>query len=228
MFPELQNALNFEHGGVSNTDFIGISQDAANGTFVIHHILSYFLKIGRPVCFFGLSQSFNHYNSVAQKMGTNLKAKRDSKQLLYIEGLKLIGSDVLSASQDDEPVICSLLGKGSDWSMHKIYELIKHECSNFFPKKHDLVIIFDDLSTFINIGFSVKEVINFVGHLNSYCYNNGAGSLVTMVNSGASSGDEDAGQLWKFICHSCTTRIEICGLSTGYCKDVHGEVVICV
>ncbi|KAM5157522.1 LOW QUALITY PROTEIN: elongator complex protein 6 [Mantella aurantiaca] len=83
MFPELQNALSAER-----PQFTLITDWKTDGSFLLHHFLSYYLKSRCRVIFVALAQSFSHYNLVAQKLGVNLVSARDEGQLVFLEGLK--------------------------------------------------------------------------------------------------------------------------------------------
>ena len=50
------------------------------------------------------------------------------------------------------------------------------------------------------------------------------GCLVTMTHADEDTQDEKEHLLKHHLCHDCHLHIHISGLSTGYSKDVHGEV----
>uniref|UniRef100_A0A8D0HIW7 Elongator complex protein 6 n=1 Tax=Sphenodon punctatus TaxID=8508 RepID=A0A8D0HIW7_SPHPU len=71
-----------------------------DGSFLVHHFLSFYLKAGCKVCFVALLQSFSHYKIVAQKLGVSLATARERGQLVFLEGLKSCG-EVLFGKQPE-------------------------------------------------------------------------------------------------------------------------------
>ena len=65
------------------------------------------------------------------------------------------------------------------------------------------------------------HVSNCYIHINSW---QGAGYLVAMVHCEGSESDEPEQLLWKHLLHVCHLSLHVQGLSTGYSKDVHGNV----
>lgn len=50
------------------------------------------------------------------------------------------------------------------------------------------------------------------------------GCLVTLVHNDSDVDDEDSLLLWKQMCYVAHMELYVQGLSSGYCKDVHGQV----
>uniref|UniRef100_A0A8C3M228 Uncharacterized protein n=1 Tax=Chrysolophus pictus TaxID=9089 RepID=A0A8C3M228_CHRPC len=48
--------------------FTLLRDSRTDGSFLVHHFLSFYLRAGCKVCFLALVQSFSHYNIVAQKL----------------------------------------------------------------------------------------------------------------------------------------------------------------
>ncbi|XP_078008582.1 elongator complex protein 6 isoform X2 [Phascolarctos cinereus] len=88
MFPELNNLLNVSPEKPEQGTFTLLCDAKTDGSFLVHHFLSFYLKANCKVCFVALLQSFSHYNIVGQKLGVNLIAARDRGQLVFLEGLK--------------------------------------------------------------------------------------------------------------------------------------------
>ncbi|XP_042692223.1 elongator complex protein 6-like [Centrocercus urophasianus] len=68
--------------------FTLLRDSRTDGSFLVHHFLSFYLRAGCKVCFLALVQSFSHYNIVAQKLGISLTAAKEQGQLVFLEGLK--------------------------------------------------------------------------------------------------------------------------------------------
>lgn len=50
------------------------------------------------------------------------------------------------------------------------------------------------------------------------------GCLVTLVHNDSDVDDEESLLLWKQLCYVAHMELHVRGLSSGYCKDVHGQV----
>ena len=50
------------------------------------------------------------------------------------------------------------------------------------------------------------------------------GCLVALVHNDSDVDDEESLLLWKQLCYVAHMELHVRGLSSGYCKDVHGQV----
>jgi hypothetical protein len=230
MLSEINNLIDVKPGDKMNGCFVGITQSMSmnDGSFVIHHFLSHCLKSSTPVCFVALDQSFGHYNSVSQKFGTNLITQKEANKLVFIEGLKIIGNLCLTDCDkgdnsgnlnDTKAVIYNLLQ-----SIRTYYKELKTK-NNCAP-----TVIIDNVSVLITLGFPLKDVIGFCHYLSELTQDikssDTEGCLILYCNGERQDGDEQLRTLWNWISHNCSLTIEVLGLASGYCKDVHGEVNI--
>ncbi|XP_069125280.1 elongator complex protein 6-like [Argopecten irradians] len=230
MFPELNSVLDIKKSESVAGKSACISESDVDGSFLIHHFLSFFLRSDHPVCFVSLAQSFNHFNTVSKKFGLDLTAKRNNGQLAFIEGLKLLGESFImdvreseNVSKGDNPFLKS--GKFSN-SLSAVYRFVENICNGL---KNDgnkpPVLVIDDISVLLSIGYTVKDTVAFMQYMLSLL-NEQNGTLILHINKGKKSCDEDAVLVWKHMCHLFPIQIEVCGLNSGYCKDVHGELKI--
>ncbi|KAK3091921.1 hypothetical protein FSP39_023737 [Pinctada imbricata] len=183
-----------------------------------------------PVCFVSLSQSFGHYNVVATKWGSPLTLYKEKGILSFI--------DILSMTReclgDDTKNHSFLLGVSANpkGSMKELIDLIKQkydklkECTSKTP-----VIIIDNLSLWIDIGYSINQVIHFVNVLNRLVLKPSqpdleAGSFISNLDSGLTHDDIDKTVLWKYMSHMSDMTIEVSGLDSGFCKEVHGKIKV--
>ncbi|KAM9074636.1 elongator complex protein 6 isoform 8-T8 [Megaptera novaeangliae] len=88
MFPELNNLLNTTPDQAEQGKLTLLCDAKTDGSFLVHHFLSFYLKANCKVCFVALIQSFSHYNIVGQKLGVSLTTARERGQLVFLEGLK--------------------------------------------------------------------------------------------------------------------------------------------
>ncbi|KAK3610722.1 hypothetical protein CHS0354_028115 [Potamilus streckersoni] len=224
MFSDLNHLFAVSKENHLQGEFVVISNSKADGSFLIHHFLSFFLKQNRPVCFVGLSQSYNHYSTVAQKLSCNLNAAKTSGQLVFIEGMKLLGDAVSGNSliKGDNSFVCKAAFDLQQFFMHikSTLELLK------MNQTQDPVLIIDNLSFLLYIGCSIPQLVMFVNYLLQKVTSQCTGSLVLALYSDMISVDENSDLLWKNLSHLCSITCQVTGLESGYSKDVHGELLI--
>ncbi|XP_061192034.1 elongator complex protein 6-like [Saccostrea echinata] len=223
---EVNNVLDISKDDKLYGDVITLSDSSADGTFLLHHFLSFFLSsnIDRHVCFVSLTQSFGHQKSVCQKLGINLTQKIESSQLKYCDVLKAFGNRLLDIRSD------SLDCVNSFDSLQGVYEMIKASYLELQNKRGDPpVVIVDNLNVLLNIGYHVKEISAFIQYLcqlisapESDC----RGTLVMFISTGEDSADEEANLVWKRLLHLSNLDVHVSGLESGYCKDVHGKIEV--
>jgi len=96
MFSDLNNFLDVEIGCLpAGQCILTVELSGSNGSFILHHFLSLALRGGTSVCFVGLSQTFHHYACVGNKLTLNLSRLQDSGKLMFVDGLSLIGGDLV-------------------------------------------------------------------------------------------------------------------------------------
>ncbi|XP_033742453.1 elongator complex protein 6-like [Pecten maximus] len=229
MFPELNSVLDIKTTDSIIGKAIGISESDVDGSFLIHHFLSFFLRNDHPVSFVTFVQSFNHFNTVSKKFGLDLAAKRNNGQLAFIEGLKLLGESFMlddnesHVSKGDNPFV----ERGqSNHALLPLYCYIENICNDLI-KDHSKppILIIDDVSVLLSTGHTLKDTIAFIQYLQNFVSSQN-GIAVLHISKGKRSCDEDAVVVWKHMCHLFPVLIEVCGLSSGYCRDVHGELKI--
>ena len=212
--------------GVDSSNFplneqIFVADKSKDGGFLIHYFLNLCSKQNRPLCFLGLAQSFNHYNTVAQKLGTNLLSARDNKNLIFIEGLRIISEFVVDDKAPSNPFLQLLNGKSSILC-NLILESLKETKFGDSPQQSPVVII-DDLSVLLSLGVSTKQVVCFVKLLQSLITSyNPHSSLITSISVGEVDSEEE--DTWVCLSHLGTLTIEVSNLRSGHCKEVHGQV----
>jgi len=216
-----------------------VSDSQNDGSFIIHHFLALYIKGGFRVFFLALVQSFSHYNNVAQKLGVNLTSACERGQVTYLDGLKLVsealddGVHEVSCEQcisdNDSDVYNPFTNlRNEGFTLQPLYHRIK---SSFDDEQKPCLLLIDDLTSLLSIGIPVQEIIDFAHYCCTLmCYptttNMLDGCLVTLVHNDSDVDDEDSMLLWKQLCHDAHMELHIRGLSSGYCKDVHGQLTI--
>ncbi|KFP30408.1 Elongator complex protein 6, partial [Colius striatus] len=136
-----------------------------DGSFLVHHFLSFYLRAGCKVCFVALLQSFSHYNIVAQKLGISLTAAKERGQLVFLEGLKscvdlLFGEE--AEEQSGEPCPLQFMSE-SNCDLRALFNFVRTSLS---PAGSDswkgVVLLVDDLSVLLSLGARPVAVLDFI------------------------------------------------------------------
>lgn len=226
MFPELNALLGADTESPERGQFTLISGQKTDAGFLLHHFLSYYLKAGCRVCFVALAQSFSHYNVIAQKLGVNLVNARDQGQLRFLEGLRsytrLLFADT-PETEAENPL--RFLRTGSD--LRPLYDYITDALTPPAGEQWKCpVLIIDDVGVLLSLGVTTLQVLDFIHYCRaSVCHRN-QGAVVCLLQGGEGSEDADAERLLRSLCHQSSLVLQVDGLVTGFCKDVHGQLTI--
>ncbi|XP_061330465.1 elongator complex protein 6 isoform X3 [Pezoporus flaviventris] len=92
MFAELNELLNASPQRPETGKFTLLRDTRTDGSFLVHHFLSFYLRAGCKVCFVALLQSFSHYNIIAQKLVSLTPASSDSWKgpVLLVDDLSVL------------------------------------------------------------------------------------------------------------------------------------------
>ncbi|XP_053568905.1 elongator complex protein 6 [Bombina bombina] len=227
MFAELSGILGASTDRVERGKFTLICDCKTDGSFLVHHFLSYYLKAGCKVCFVALVQSFSHYNIVAQKLGVNLVAAKDEGQLVFLEGLRSYTDLLFSERKEAErpnPLHC-LRKEGLD--LKPLYEFVSTALAPSAGESWKCpVLILDDVSVLLSLGVGAPLVLDFMHYCRATVCSQYEGNLMCLVHSDEESEDEENDLVRRTLQHQSNMILEAEGLTTGFCKDVHGQLKI--
>ncbi|XP_063959887.1 elongator complex protein 6-like [Lytechinus pictus] len=204
----------------------------SDGSFILHHFLTKYLKSGGKVVFLGLSQSFSHYNAVAQKLGVNLMAARTSGHLDFISGLlyslPLMREDGLSHKTSSEDTILQdcLIAKSLLPLYNQVQKYLWKETGEQVYSGTHLII--DDLSILHSLGVDTGQIADFMQYCQASILGHDKehpGSIVSLLHCDGDD-DDDVISLNTQLQHTCTCHLLVEGLPTGFSKDVHGQLII--
>lgn len=235
MFPELNNILNFDEKTPPKGKSVLVSQSNSDGTFLLHHFISLYLKGNNNVCVLGLAQSYSHYSNVGNKLGPSLTTAREKNKLVFIEGLKILGEYLLKcddhqeqSSIRDSPFECL---RTENYSLKKLYELTEKSIHTLPSwQGTPTLLLIDDIGILLRLGIPAKDILAFVHYLQVLlCPNSdSAGCVAMLLQNDRGADDEEADMLTKAIWHQSDMVLHVQGLASGYCKDVHGQVLYIV
>ncbi|GFR99231.1 elongator complex protein 6 [Elysia marginata] len=225
MLAQISQFLGVDSSNFPLNEHIIIADKSKDGGFLIHYFLNICCKQNRPLCFISLAQSFNHYCTVAQKLGTNLHSARDNKNLVFIEGLRLI-SDIFEGDQHlANPFLQLTNGITSSLCDLILSSLKGVEADLDSSLQRSPVVIIDDLSVLLSLGVPTKFLVCFVKRLISFVTSfSPKASVVTSLNF--SEGDSDEEEAWSCLSNFGTLTIEVSNLKSGHCKEVHGQIQV--
>lgn len=234
MFPELNSILSSSPDSFREGEFILLSDRRADASFLIHHYLTFYLRARCRVCFLGLVQSFSHYSVVSQRLGVNLTQAKEKGQLVFLEALKACPAVLLGAECSDKTGTFDYLRSpcpelrglfGFVWSALSRGAGDAAAAESWGPP----VLIVDDLSVLLSLGVSAGAILDFTHYCQATICSQLQGSVVALVRCEDEEYDEEeesSNYLLKALRHQCSLSLQVEGLSTGYCRDIHGQVEI--
>ncbi|XP_074700841.1 elongator complex protein 6 isoform X1 [Strix aluco] len=227
MFAELNELLDASPQRPGTGKFTLLRDTRTDGSFLVHHFLSFYLRAGCKVCFVALLQSFSHYNIVAQKLGVSLTAAKERGQLIFLEGLKscldlLFGEE----EQSGQPSPLQFLSEGAS-DLKALFDFVR---TSLTPAGSDSwkgpVLLVDDLSVLLSLGATPVAVLDFIHYCRVVVCSQLKGNIVVLVHSNEDSEDEENELVVNSLCHHSDLILWVEGLATGFCKDVHGQIKI--
>lgn len=198
-----------------------------DGSFLVHHFLSFYLKANCKVCFVALVQSFSHYNIVGQKLGVNLTAARECGQLVFLEGLKSTVDIFFHTPEEPQPL--QFLREASAGNLQTLYEFVQDTLkpvdSGETPWKYPVLLV-DNLSVLLSLGLGAVAVLDFMQYCRATVCCKWKGNVVALVHDDRDAEDEENDILLNGLSHQSHLVLRAEGLATGFCKDVHGQLRI--
>ncbi|XP_005383454.1 PREDICTED: elongator complex protein 6 isoform X2 [Chinchilla lanigera] len=224
MFPELNNLLNITPDKVEQGKLTLLCDAKTDGSFLVHHFLSFFLKAKCKVCFVALVQSFSHYNIVGQKLGVSLTTAWERGQLVFLEALKTSLDIFFQTPAGPHPL--QFLREASARNLQPLYafvqEALKPEDGGEATWRHPVLLV-DDLSVLLSLGVRAVAVLDFIHYCRATVCTELKGNLVALVHDSGDAADEENDLLVSGLSHQSHLILRAEGLATGFCKDVHGQ-----
>ncbi|XP_055781873.1 elongator complex protein 6-like [Salvelinus fontinalis] len=230
MFAELNSILNTSPTNFKAGEFILVSDKQTDASFLIHHFLSFYLRVGCKVCFLGLVQSFSHYSAISQRLGVSLAQAREKGQLVFTEGLKESLGVLLQGESSKGTRAVDFLRDPSS-GLQGLYDFVRDNVRLAVGGSGEEwgppVLLVDDLSVVLSLGVSVGAALDFSHYCRATVCSELQGSMVMLVRCEAEeeeSDDERSEWLLRGLIHQCSLTLQVQGLPTGYCRDIHGQV----
>nr|CAB3242335.1 elongator complex protein 6-like [Phallusia mammillata] len=218
MFEELNRLAGWSTEKLPDREVIFITDKGCNGTFLLHHFIALYLKAGQHVVLVTVEQSFAHYSVACGKLGANLTKSKTEGKLTHVDMMKAGLNEYLQESSPTDQ-----LSKGfSNKTLEQLNDMI-HDLVNSVPVDKKSIVIVDDLSLFLSLGFPIEDVITFY-HKMKYITRTKPASFLTVLHLDGSA--EDLPTLYPNFSYYGTCELKLEGLESGYSKDVHGTLEV--
>ena len=222
---DLTNFFTTSSFGLKHCRCVCICENKSHSGFLFHHLISYYLKQDYTVVLLSFSQSFNHFNTVGNKTGTNLTEETKNSKFMFIEGLKHLGNAV-NCTLNGDGKWRKIVTSSGNVDVKQLYEIIKTEI-NLSENCRNLVLIIDNISILLDIGVPLKDLIAFLQYIRKHVCRREGGCLITGLNNDCGIDDDETSGLWKVLQYESDLTVQVNGLESGYCHDVHGQVCGC-
>lgn len=204
MFNDLQNIIDIDS---LKSNFILIESNNIDGTFVLHHLLSYCIKREFKTLFLTLSQTLSHYKSIQTKLGNTNKLTKliETGIIKHIDCLKLVNYD--HDGNDDEFI-------------NLLFKLVNE---NLTVSHNYEYLIIDDLTIayLLTNKLNIKKFYQFIINIKNTYTNL---KIIVYMQSFNNNVDSALSNLIKDFSYLSDLYFNLSQLETGYSKDIHGQV----
>ena len=216
MFDELNRLAGWKLDNLPLKKIIFISSENIDGSFLLNHFLTFFLKADIHVTFLTAAQSFPHYNVVCSRLGANLERSQTLGKLKVFNLLEASLNAYTETRAEGESLATAF--------EHNSAKLLYQEIKNSLIPEQPNVVILDDFSVLLHLGFSEKDLITFVHYMKVLC-NTLKFSFVTHFQKDFVS-ESHGLYFYRNFQHYASYEINIRGLDSGFCKEVHGDLML--
>ena len=214
MFTEINALLEVD---VDKTIIVGKELDSTDGSFLVHHFISQYMRNGHSACLVAVDQGFEHYYNVALKLGYNLIPKYENGNLKIIDLLHLTSSQVDDQNTDS-------LFKPNGLCAKQLFKKIKDTIIQFQNSQSKHILIIDKLSSLLDLGVSISDVLGLVSSCAALIQCDPLGNLFIMnkVNQ-----EDEQQSIVNSLCeHMAGVTLCVKCLTTGKCKEVTGTLSV--
>lgn len=209
---------------------------SADGSFLLHYFITSLLKADYSVCVLALTQSSTHYNCIASKLSTNLSNFATNGRFVLIEGLKLIGQQLVTEASEQQLSVlpaAHIYSKSTpcisdcdrNTSLRNLFTAVREHVDTISRQSGSVAVLVDDLSILVCLGYTGADVATFARYLHSLILSSTTGRLICAVHCGVEvTTDDDLDIVCTSLRYESDVNVDVRSLPTGYCKDVDGEV----
>ncbi|XP_053913218.1 elongator complex protein 6 isoform X2 [Cuculus canorus] len=175
-----------------------------------------------------MAASWCTISSPSTSKGVNLTAAKERGQLVFLEGLKSCLDLVFGEKEEQsgQPSPLQFMSESSS-NLKAMFDFIR---TSLTPADSDSwkgpVLLVDDLSVLLSLGATPVAVMDFIHYCRVVVCSQLQGNVVVLVHSNEDSEDEENDLVVTSLCHHSDLILWAEGLTTGFCKDVHGQIKI--
>ena len=212
MFIELNNLLDIDCDRYPSNKSIGVVSENDITSAVLHHFVSFTAKSKRILCLVTLQQTKSHYSNVSNKFGVNFQRH----ELIHVDLMSYLQNVFLSCSDSADAVDpCK--------DIKCVFDLVQRSVADVI-ESNEVLVIFDDLTPLMAVGFRDRDVFALVHFLHSWLQQQQNLTLVTNVTTNCE--DESSVLLARYLAHHSDVTVRLTPLPTGHSKHVHGQVTV--
>jgi len=219
MYSSLNHYIDLDNNSLPTQEFIYIQEnDDANGSFILYHFLSMFIKNHGNVRLINLAETLVHYTYALQKLNTNIKEATDvEKKFIFIDALKLINATFDNTAVEENPFVN--IDK-KDFNFKDFLEYILKIVNTSNDNTPTLIIV-DDFSTFLNIGIHHQTIVDLTHYLKLLSCKFHLNVLVRCNNK---QEDDELCVINNALQSYSTIHFNISPLKTGYSRELSGQI----
>ena len=168
MFPDIHSALRLDKYSIQNKRINIVQEPSTDGSFLLHHFISSSIKSNYNVLILSFEQTIGHFHGVGMKLGYDLIKLQKKGQLIFYDGLKSAHDSYLKDQNESD--VCDIINlcSESSGSLTKLLNAIEEKTNKFENTSLPVVIIIENISSFLTLGIKLACVINFLVQLQSF------------------------------------------------------------
>jgi hypothetical protein len=205
MFNDIQNIIDYDV--LTNKNLTFIESNNIDGSFLIHHLLSYCIKRDFKTLLLTLSQTLSHYKSIQVKLGNGAKLTKliENNTINHVDCLNLTNNYLLTSN---------------DYFLNEIINEVSKQLDNNKSLDYDYLII-DDLTIayLLTNKNDYKKLYEFIFKIKTNHSN------MKIILNMHSFEDINLSYLIKDFAYLADVYFKIDQLNTGYSKEIHGQVI---
>lgn len=206
-------------------------QHCTNANFLVNAVLSNALKKGNAVCLVHCHNTFGHYHNIGVRFGYNLLSLREKGQVTVVEPMKIVADNVVHIHEDsvnNERIIADIHSREHVDIVHRLFTYIRERYEEAAKFSASVVLVIDDISNFLDLGFSVRDVMCLIRYLRSFMASYSAPQLCILVHTYQEDPKiSDADMIANCLKHMAHLGVTTEPLVTGYSGDASGKLTIC-
>ncbi|OQS06822.1 hypothetical protein THRCLA_01157 [Thraustotheca clavata] len=191
----------------------------ANGNFLLHYFTTLALKAEMRVCMVALNNTLDQFVAVGRKMGVNVQNAVATQKWLHIDGV----SRPYDWSAGPQTPMQFTMSTTPDAMKNDLQQLFLRLQTFIQASSVPCILVIDDLSI-LTYHYGLNAALMFARYCRQLALN--AKSTLLVLHHGDVNMDSQGTFLNPAITDLASIVFTVRGLDTGYCKDIHGSVML--